>query len=90
MAGSESQDEAQRVRCYVCGADITGLMSIPSIRSGAEPAQRTTCYEPDHCVDRLQTVRDAWRLLAIVGTAKRRDMKKMLAALERLHALGER
>lgn len=75
-------------RCEVCGADLTGLLSLED--HGVLPVQRVTCYSPDECAERLAIVRIAWRTLAIHGCAKRRNWKKIEAALKDLERMGER
>ncbi len=74
-------------RCEVCGADITGHKSIEHY--GRPAVQRTTCYLPEDCADRLMVVRDAWKALAAHALASRRNKAKIRAAVETLKRLGE-
>lgn len=67
-------------RCWVCGTDISGIQPL-------EGPERTTCWEPEHCIDRLQSVRDAWKLLA--HALRRRDKVMRMKALTSLHEYGE-
>jgi hypothetical protein len=76
------------IRCFVCNADITGLLSIPTRRSGeTEPRQRSTCYEPEECAERLRVTRDAWKVLAYALRSK--NKKRRAEAVEQLRKLGE-
>ncbi len=76
---------ASAVRCFVCNADITGLLSIPT--RAEQPTQRSTCYEPEDCVDNLTQSRNAWKALAYALRAQ--NKKRRAEALERLRKLGE-
>ena len=70
------------VHCEVCGADITGMLSIDE-----DHIQRETCYYPEDCVDQLLVVVSAWKLLAN-GYVKHNSQWRN-KALYRLNKIGQ-